>query len=263
MQIKISDIHFSPFQLRPVRQTTLEFIQLYHSIERGGLLQPILVRPSKRYDGFEVVDGAHRLTIYQLLKRETIECMVRDMSDEEVLSAQVAANTQRIKTLDSELARRLWRMAKDNDIRMIASVMGKSVSWVQKVCNMERLKPVILKLFDLGKITFRQACLLARIPRKHQEECIGLDEHQLKHVIRELRIGGSKPDPPTLSPIFRSLQAILEEENTPTEAGSIIMGETDGKPVSVWRAALRWVMQLDEPTKKRRRKKLDNRNHAD
>ena len=259
MLLRISEISLSPFQLRPVRETTLEFIQLAHSIQRAGLLQAILVRPSARFGGYEVVDGAHRFTVCKNFKHETIECTVRDMTDEEVLSAQVAANIQRIRTLDSELARRLWRMSRNTDVRMIASVLGKSVAWVTQVCQMQKLKPAVLKLFDLGKISFRQAVLLARIPRKHQEECIGLDESQIKHVIRELRISGVKSDPPLLSPIYRSLQAVVEEEREPIEAGRVIVNDTDGKPISIWKAALRWVMQLDEPTKKRRIKKLDSR----
>jgi ParB/RepB/Spo0J family partition protein len=253
--MKTYEIHRSPFQLRPVRTHTLEFVQLKDSIVRSkGLLQPILVRPSSRHGGYEIVDGAHRHEVYIQLRWFDIPAHVREMTDEEVLRAQVAANVQRIQTLDSDLVKRLVRMAKHTDIRIIASSLGKSVSWVEQVCRFENLKPQVLKLFESGELGFRKAVLLSRIPRKHQMECLGLDEWQLRSVINKLKTERifETPRAPG-SPIFRPLHAVMSEVEQPHEAGRIIASETDGSPIEIWKAALRWVVQLDKQSKKRRK----------
>lgn len=260
--VKTKEVHRSPFQLRPVRVMTLEFVQLRDSIIKSkGLLQPILVRPSVRFDGYEVVDGAHRLEVYKQLKWEEIPAHIREMSDEEVLSAQVAANIQRIQTLDADLVRRLSRMAKYAPIEMIASKMGKSVSWVEQVCRFENLLPKILKLFESKQVSFRKAVLLSRLPRKYQMECLGLDEYQIRSVINRLKSEKLFEAPsPTLSPIFRQLHRVMEELEKPIEAGRVIALESNRSPVEVWKAALRWVVQLDKQSLEKRKKIFDQRN---
>jgi hypothetical protein len=113
-------------------------------------------------------------------------------------------------------------------------------------------------MFDLGKITFRQAVLLARVPRANQEQCWGLDESQLQYVIRSLKADGVMPSPQRVTPMYRPLQQVINEYTKPSEAGLIILNETDCSPVEVWKAALRWACQMDTDTVARREKKFDN-----
>jgi len=224
------------------------------SIDKQGLLQPILIRVTHR--GYEVVDGAHRLECALDLRLDDIPVLERDMTDEEVLAAQVSANVQRVKTLDADLARRLWRITKDMDHRVVANRMGKSLSWVKMVCQLERLSTKSLRLFDLGKLTFRQAVLLARIPRPHQEQCWGLSVDELRHVVRQLKTSGRINTQQSVTPMYRPILKVIDELERPTEAGRIILNDTDGSPVAVWKAALQWVLQMDRDTFERRSKKL-------
>lgn len=254
MEVPVSSVKRSPFQLRPVKCHTREYTQLRNSIDRQGVLQPILVR--ERDGGYEIIDGAHRFECACDLRLESIPVLVTDMSDQEVLSAQIAANTQRIQTLDSDLARRIWRITKHIPVEEVAYKLGKSVSWVKHVCGMEKLRPQIMNLFDSGKVTFRKAYLLSHIPRDYQMECCTLDEAELQHVVRELKASGRVPPRQTISPMYRSLQQTIVEMENPTEAGRIILNETDGSPVEVWKAALRWACQMDHETKNRRISKL-------
>lgn len=249
MEIDPKLLKRSPFQLRSVRKTTRAYCQLRSSVKRQGILQPILIRD------FEIVDGAHRHEVALDLRLPTVPCLRRELTDEEVLAAQVAANTQRIKTLDADLAKRLWKITKKMPIDQVAYNMGRSTSWVHKVCGLEKLTAESLELFDRGGITFRQAYLLSNIPRKYQGECLGLPEAELQHIVRELKASGRLPDRRIVSPMYRPLGSVLEEMERPNIAGRIIMNETDHSPIEIWKAALRWVTQMDGETLERREKR--------
>lgn len=250
MKVPINSLRRSPFQLRSVKPHTREYAQLRNSIDRQGILQPILVR--KVGDEYEIIDGAHRFECACDLKMDTIPVLEVEMADQEVLAAQISANTQRIQTLDSDLARRIWKITKHMSVEEVAYQLGKSVSWVKQVCGMEKLRPEVLTLFDRGEVTFRKAFLLSHIPRSNQLECWSLDESELQYVVRQVKSSGRVPPRQTISPMYRSLQQTISEVDNPIEAGRIILNETDSSPVEVWKAALRWVCQMDERTRSRR-----------
>jgi ParB family chromosome partitioning protein len=70
---------------------------LASSIQREGLLEPIIVRPK---DGkFEIVAGARRLAACRALGWRKIACEVIEMDDQEALEASITENVAR-KTLD-------------------------------------------------------------------------------------------------------------------------------------------------------------------
>ena len=254
MVMNPKEIRRSPFQLRPVKKHTVEYLGLKRSIARHGILQPILIR-----NGNEIIDGAHRHECALDLNMEDVPVHIIDMTDQEVLEAQVIANEQRVATLDAYLARRLWRICRNMDHREVASRIGKSVSWVKQVCQLERLTPATLALLDQGKLTFRQSVLLARIPRKHQEQCWSMDEPQLQYVVRKLKADGVMPTIVDVTPMYRPIRHVMDEQERPVEAGRIIMNETDQSPVEVWKAALRWAIQMDSDTYGRRLRKFENR----
>lgn len=62
--------------------------------------------------------------------------------------------------------------------------------------------------------------------------------------------------------MYRSLQQTLAELDQPNIAGRLILNETDGSPVQVWKAALRWVVQMDKESQNRRISKLVGKNEG-
>jgi ParB/RepB/Spo0J family partition protein len=249
-----NSIHRSPFQLRPVRKHTVAYLGLRNSIRTHGVLQPVLVRETER--GTELIDGAHR---HECCLDLNLDCPVRvvNMTDEQVLEVQVIANEQRIETLDADLVKRLWKLSKRMDHKTLANRLGKSISWLKQVCQLERLTPYSMELLDKGKLTFRQAVLLSRVPRENQEQCWGMDEAQLQHVIRCLKLEGRMPTVVGVTPYYRPIRQVVEESERPLYAGQIIMNETNGNPIEIWKAALRWAMQMDSETFGRRLKKFE------
>ena len=76
---------------------------LLSSIKDKGVLVPAIVR--KKADGtYEMVSGHRRKKASEMLKLETMPCIVRDLSDDEATIIMVDSNFQREKILPSEKA---------------------------------------------------------------------------------------------------------------------------------------------------------------
>ena len=109
-----------------------EIAELAESIEKQGLINPILVQ--KRDDGKYVVIAGHRR--YEAVKRlglPHIECNVfEDMNEKDVVLAQIAENVQRKNMSAYELVETFEYMK--NKLHMnqnaIARHFGKSDAWV-------------------------------------------------------------------------------------------------------------------------------------
>ena len=68
--------------------------ELAESIKETGIYQPLLVRPLEE-KRFQVVFGRRRYLAAQLAQEKAAPCRIRNMSDAEVLEAQIIENGQR------------------------------------------------------------------------------------------------------------------------------------------------------------------------
>ncbi|GAA6751963.1 hypothetical protein Thermus77412_24990 [Thermus antranikianii] len=82
--------------------------RLAESIEKVGLLEPILVRPLP--DGrYEIIAGERRYRAFLLLRRETIPALIVEADDQQVHDMSVAENTSREDLTIPELVLALRR----------------------------------------------------------------------------------------------------------------------------------------------------------
>ncbi|MBQ8234412.1 MAG: ParB/RepB/Spo0J family partition protein, partial [Bacilli bacterium] len=80
-----------------------EMEQMRDSIKENGVLVPALVRPKE--DGtYEMISGHRRKRASELAEKETIPCIVRDLTDDEATIIMVDSNMQREEILPSEKA---------------------------------------------------------------------------------------------------------------------------------------------------------------
>ena len=111
-----------------------EILELAESIERQGLINPILVKPLA--DGnYEVVAGHRRFEAIKRLGYPHIECNIADeLNERETILAQIAENVQRKQMSAMELVECFEDMKKRFRMnqRQIATEFGKSETWV---CN--------------------------------------------------------------------------------------------------------------------------------
>ena len=70
-EIALSDLVISKSQVRQ-RETGKEIDELVDSIQKVGLLEPILVAPAQTPGNFEIILGQRRFLAHQELGKETI-----------------------------------------------------------------------------------------------------------------------------------------------------------------------------------------------
>ena len=102
IDIKISDIEDFPDHPFKVIEND-DMYNMRDSILENGVLIPALVRPKD--DGkYEMVSGHRRKFASELAGKETIPCIVRNLTDDEAVIIMVDSNLQREEVLPSEKA---------------------------------------------------------------------------------------------------------------------------------------------------------------
>lgn len=165
IDININDI--DDFPKHPFKVMDNEEMQnMKNSIIENGVLVPVLVR--QKNDGrYEMISGHRRKFASQLAEKETIPCIVRNLSDDEATIIMVDSNMQREEILPSEKAfaykmklEALSHQGKRNDLTLsqvgtklrtdekIGEDYGDSRNQVQRYIRLTRLIPELLELVD-------------------------------------------------------------------------------------------------------------------
>ena len=103
VDVSIRDIH--SFENHPFKVVDDDkMAELVESIKVNGVLTPVLIRPSKKTRGYEMISGHRRLHAAGLAGLSMIPAIVREMDDDTAVLAMVDANIQREELLPSEKA---------------------------------------------------------------------------------------------------------------------------------------------------------------
>lgn len=143
-----------------------DFRKLSESISESGVLVPTLVRPKP--DGrYEMVSGHRRKKASEYAGRETLPCIVRELTDDEATIIMVDSNLHREKILPSEKAyayKMKLEAIKHQGLRsdltsnqvgrklesadLIAEQNGDSKSQVRRYIRLTNLVPELLDMVD-------------------------------------------------------------------------------------------------------------------
>ena len=96
---EITDFPNHPFKVK-MDDKMLETIE---SVRDHGVLVPALVR-EKPTGGYEMISGHRRKMASELAGKETMPCIVRNLSDDQAVIVMVDSNLQREEILPSEKA---------------------------------------------------------------------------------------------------------------------------------------------------------------
>lgn len=186
IDIKLEDIEDFPNHPFKVVDDD-EMKNMRDSIIENGVLHPALVR--QKVDGkYEMISGHRRKFACALAGKETIPCIVRDLTDEEAVIIMVDSNMQREEILPSEKAfsyklklEALKHQGKRNDLTssqvgtksridaQIGEEYGDSRNQVQRYIRLTELIPEILELVDNKKIGFNPAVELSYLTKEEQQ----------------------------------------------------------------------------------------------
>ena len=101
--VRIRDIF--PFKDHPFKVVDDEKMdELVESIKANGVLSPVLIRPRKSEQGYEMISGHRRLHASQKAGLDYVPAIIKDLSDDEAVIAMVDSNVQREEILPSERA---------------------------------------------------------------------------------------------------------------------------------------------------------------
>ena len=183
---QISDFPEHPFKVKQDEA----MLEMAESVRQYGVLVPGLVRQLE--DGsYQMVSGHRRKLASELAGRDTIPCIVRDLTDDEAVIIMVDSNLQRERVLPSEKAfaykmkldamrRQAGRPSKENGVplghhfqqgksrEILADNSPDSNTQIQRYIRLTNLIPEILDMVDVGRIAFRPAVELSYLTEQEQ-----------------------------------------------------------------------------------------------
>ncbi len=133
-----------------------ELARLADSLRRHGLLQPLLVRPSRGSGGgFEIVAGERRWRAAQKAGIFELPVVVRELEDREVVQLALVENLQREDLDPLEEAEAYRRLIEEfgHTQEEVASAVGRSRSHVANTLRLLALPDVIRGMLRAGRIS--------------------------------------------------------------------------------------------------------------
>ena len=180
---EITDFPNHPFKVK-MDDKMLETIE---SVRDHGVLVPALVR-EKPMGGYEMISGHRRKMASELAGKETMPCIVRNLSDDQAVIVMVDSNLQREEILPSEKAfaykmklEAMNRQGKRTDLtstplvskfrtnEILAQEAGESRETIRRHIRLTELIPEILEMVDDKKISMRPAVELSYLTKEEQE----------------------------------------------------------------------------------------------
>ncbi len=150
------------------RKTLGDVGELAQSIERHGVLEPLLVRPLAEPEGdvtHEVLAGQRRYHASLVACIATLPCMVRTVPDDVALELGLIENSQRSDVDPIEEAEAIHALLHTHgrSVAQIADRLGRSEAWVRRRASLVALVPAVRELLRNGRLTLRHAHLLATV----------------------------------------------------------------------------------------------------
>lgn len=190
---QISDFKQHPFNVRMDE----EMNSLIESVQENGILVPVLVRPNKDNDGYEMVSGHRRKFAMEQLGKIEIDAIVRDLDDDQATIIMVDSNIQRENILPSERGfayrmklEAMKRQGKRNDLTssqvgtkliradaLLAEQVGESRNQIQRYIRLTYLVKPLRDMVDGVsedgfKIAMNPAYELSFLTAKEQNDLV-------------------------------------------------------------------------------------------
>ena len=268
-----------PVVLRLVHRGSVAYMELRDSIADRGILNPILVRPSGRFPGkYDVADGLYRATACRDTGRSPMPCLVKNLTDDDLLSIQIQANALRPETTPTDFARQIKRIMESRPgvtlAEISASILHKSPKWVGETLGLLNLRKDFQPAVDRGEMPLMSAYELARVPYKFQPQFYDLARTMpvpefratvqafLKQFQEGVRQGKLDAFFTTeFKPVAhgRPWKEVIAEYEKPTCAALVLATEQCKTVTDAWRAALAWVLHLDRESVDLQRQAVMNR----
>ncbi len=217
--VEVSIERLRSFQDHPFKvMSDPQMMQLKDSVEKYGILNPIIVRPVP--DGvYEIISGHRRKFVAEQLGYRKVPVIIRVLRDDEAVISMVDSNLQREQILPSEKAK-AYKMKYDvikknagrkngsqvdhntgkRSISIIGSATGESAKQVQRYIKITDLLPELLDKLDYGLLGFTPAVELAYMKQEEQRKILeGMEFAQCSPSLSQVQRMRRMSDEGTLS----------------------------------------------------------------
>ena len=165
-KVSINDLTRNKFQ--PRKNFTKESLEeLANSIKEQGVIQPIVVRPSKSTEGkYEIVAGERRWLASQNAGLHEVPIVVLNVDDVKSLEFAIVENVQRQDLNPIEEARGYQRLIDEFNYNQdkLSDFISKSRSYIANSLRLLALPEAILQMVEQGSLTAGHARSLIGLP---------------------------------------------------------------------------------------------------
>ncbi len=168
VKLKIMDIE--PNRAQPRKDFAEDALaELADSIEKYGVLQPLLVRPYGE-NSYQLIAGERRWRAARLAGLTEVPVVIRELTDEEAAALALIENLQREDLNPVEEAFGFRKLMDDFSLTQeeAAEKVGKSRPAVANALRLLKLPPEALDLVRSGKISAGHARALLAFPTEEQ-----------------------------------------------------------------------------------------------
>lgn len=161
-EINLDELRSNPYQPRKVFDEE-KLNELTDSIKEFGIFEPIIVKKSIK--GYEIVAGERRCLAAKKAGLKTIPAIVRDFTDDEMMTIALLENIQRENLNVIEEANAYKNMLETMNLTQeeLARKLGKSRSHVTNILGILKLPRKVQDLVLSNKITMGHARALSKL----------------------------------------------------------------------------------------------------
>ena len=177
-EVTISIAALKPSPSQPRRLFDKNSInELAESIKSKGLVQPILVRPSKTDENsYEIIAGERRWRAAQIAQLHEIPAVIKSLDDVEALEIAIIENIQRSDLSPIEEAAGYKRLIDNHGHtqEVLSEIVGKSRSHIANILRLLTLPQSIQDMISEGKISsgHARAIMNSAFPEQLAEKII-------------------------------------------------------------------------------------------
>ena len=145
--------------------------ELASSIRTQGVMQPIVVRPIEG-NRFEIIAGERRWRASQLVRLETVPCLIKNVEDNAAVAIALIENIQREDLNAIEEAVALQRLMTEFELshQQVAEAVGKSRSAVSNLLRLNQLNDDVKQLVEHGDLDMGHARALLSLAGELQSD---------------------------------------------------------------------------------------------
>ena len=208
-----------PGKYQPRKDMSQEALEeLANSIRAQGVIQPIVVRQLEE-QSFEIIAGERRWRACQLVRLETVPCIIKNVADNAAVAIALIENIQREDLNAIEEAAALLRLMQEFELthQEVAEAVGKSRSAVSNLLRLNQLNEDVKRLVEHGDLDMGHARALLGLEGALQTELArqvaqkGMTVRDTEKMVQRLLAPREERQPLEPQPLLASWESRVSE----------------------------------------------------